>query len=62
MSINAHLAAEHAAYAQHERLNEAASARLARLATHVEPSAKGGSLVERVAAAFRPEPESCPTC
>ena len=57
--MNAYLAAEHAAYVQHERLEAASRARLAAQGErHAVPI---GSIVDRVRAAFRPAPEPCPT-
>ena len=57
--MNSYLAAELAAYIQHERMEDA---RRSRLAPTIEARpAQIGSLVERVRAAFRPAQEPCPT-
>jgi hypothetical protein len=63
MYVDAYLLDEQAAYIQRERADAASHARLVRRARHTDKKADTSvSLVERVAAAFRPAPQPCPTC
>ena len=60
MFTDAYLASEHAARLQREWADEASRSRLARLATHFERCVdQSTSLLDRVAAAFRPPQEPC---